>query len=684
MTALMLAPRAECIKLVPDFAARRGLTVTKPMLRAALPVADEQTQSGLSPVALRNMLALLGMQTRSWRGIASGLEARHFPCLCLTSQGLQLAEAPTDKLRGLFFLSLTNNILPSAPLRRGWSRQLLEKYRPLWRSLLAMSIAVQLVALSVPLLTMVVYDRVAGAAAMTDLVPLGVGLFLIVVGETLLRRLRLGLVSWAAARLDHIVNADIVARLLTLPAAMVEGVSIAAQVARLKSFEAIRDFFSSPLFLNLFELPAALIMLLVVYLIAGPLALVPLMMVGLYTLSFFAIRPTVARRLEAAGIAHANRQELLLETIHEPLTLRADGMASLYATRGSMLTAQAATASRSSARLTDWLEHGATWANGMAGVTTLIWGVERVLDGQLTQGALLAAMLLTWRLLAPLAMFCTTLPRFEQMALAFRQLDQLQAVQGESDGRIRNLPTPRIAGAVEFVNVSLRQNRAAQIGEPILMGLKVAINPGELVAVMGANGVGKSTLLKLVPGLQRPQIGSVRIDGIDIRQFDVAALRNLIAYMPQQPDLFRGSIAGNLRLAKPDATTAQLWAALDSAGAGNDVRVLEGGLAARVGSHDSWRIPPSLAYRISLARLILRDAKIHLIDELPYALMHGDAEETYRRLLLANRGIKTTLFVTHRRDHAALADRIIYLRPGHTPVTVVQRDLQALLAEMER
>lgn len=681
---------ADCRRLIPPLLSARGQAVSPAMLQVALPARGSLAGAAEEPhcdaTELRNILARLGLQTRVWQGRACKVQARQLPCLCFSECGLQLVERPEDIARGLFFLPVTST--GRAPgMAHGmaggsWSWQLLRRYLPLWRGLLAMSFGVQLVALLVPLLTMVVYDRIAGAAALTDLGPLAFGLCLIVAGETWLRRLRLRLVAFVAARLDHLVNTGIMERLLQFPPTMIESASVSAQVARLRSFEAIREFFGSPLFLNLFELPSALLMLLAVYLIAGPLAVVPLLMVGVYGIAFLSIRPLVRQRLDTAGAATAARQELLLEMLREPAAIRADGMAALFARRGAMLSARAVQAGRHAGRLTEWLEHGASYANAMAGLITLTWGVERVLDGQLSQGALLASMLLTWRLLAPLAMFCTTLPRFAQMALAFRQLDQLQAVAVETDGRIRPLPQPRLRGTIEFERVGMRYGSA--LSESVLQDFSLRVAPGESIAIMGANGVGKSTLLKLLPGLQKLQAGAIRIDGIDIRQFDMAVLRRIVAYMPQQPDLFTGSVMTNLRLANVEATEADYWTALEAVGAADEVRALSEGLTTGVGRQGSWAISPSLAYRIGLARLLLRQAPILLLDELPLPFLEGENERAYRNLLTAWRGHRTVMYVTHRRDHALLADRIVYLQgAGHTPVTLLPRDLQSFLADLQ-
>ena len=147
-----------------------------------------------------------------------------------------------------------------------------------------------------------------------------------------------------------------------------------------------------------------------------------------------------------------------------------------------------------------------------------------------------------------------------------------------------------------------------------MLGVSFDVAPGQIVGVAGPNGSGKSTLLKLVGGLCRPQAGAVMLDGVDIRQIDPKELRLAVAYLPQQSRLFHGTIGQNLRIVQPTATEAELHAALEAAGALDDVLALPHGLETRVGDQRSQQLPPSLVQRLAIARTLARQAPILLLD----------------------------------------------------------------------
>ena len=206
---------------------------------------------------------------------------------------------------------------------------------------------------------------------------------------------------------------------------------------------------------------------------------------------------------------------------------------------------------------------------------------------------------------------------------------------------------PPEQGAIVFQRVTLRYMPQA---EPVLAGASFAIQPGQVVAVTGAEGTGKSTLLLLIAGLYRPQGGLVRIDGHDVRSFNPAVLRRSIGWVPQSPGLLYGTVAQNLRLARPSASDAELRAAAAEAGVLETIEALPQGFDTRVGDNQSGRLPRSILQRIALAGALLRDAPILLLDE-PVAGLDDACAKAFTDVIAAHRGRCTILMATHRPSH---------------------------------
>ncbi|MEP7345024.1 MAG: ABC transporter ATP-binding protein [Gemmatimonadaceae bacterium] len=220
------------------------------------------------------------------------------------------------------------------------------------------------------------------------------------------------------------------------------------------------------------------------------------------------------------------------------------------------------------------------------------------------------------------------------------------------------IPCPRLTGSVTFDGTVVARPLAGFALGPLVL----SVAPGEVVAIIGASGSGKSTLLDLVTRLVEPTQGVVRVDGLDVRGVGRASLRAQIALVPQDPLLFRGTLAENIRFGRPDATDAELAAAVAAAHVEEIVARLPRGLATPIDARGA-NLSVGQRQRIALARALLRDPRILLLDE-PSAALDVESErlllDSLRRFCVN----RTTLLVTHRAAMLAIADRIVVLERG--------------------
>jgi len=292
-----------------------------------------------------------------------------------------------------------------------------------------------------------------------------------------------------------------------------------------------------------------------------------------------------------------------------------------------------------------------------AGVSTLTYGIFLVWDQAITTGALIASMMLVWRVISPLQSICNSLVRIRYIFRSVGQVHKLMRSAPENSATLSDQPF-NIKGDITFSAVGLRYttDRGA-----IFSGMTLDIEAGEVVAVTGPSGSGKSSLLKLIIGLYPPQMGAVLIDGLDIRQRDPIALRRNISYAPQMPELFHGSIEQNLRMCKPDATMEELENCLHLAGALDDVNHFKDGMSYFIGDYRSEQLSTTLSYQLTLARTYLRDSSIFLFDEMPPTLLGKKTGIHFHEYLKKHRGSKTLLYVTDREEDILKADKLIYL-----------------------
>ena len=214
-------------------------------------------------------------------------------------------------------------------------------------------------------------------------------------------------------------------------------------------------------------------------------------------------------------------------------------------------------------------------------------------------------------------------------------------IKGERQESASSLVARGLEGRIEFARVSFRYSLNV---DPALIGVEFKINPGELIAISGPNGGGKSTLLKLLLGMYQPQAGAILIDNVDIRQLDPIELRRMVGYAPQDTQLFRATIAQNLRLARPDATDDEVYQALDMAGGLEQVLALPRGIEYRVGDNTN-ELPSSLKQKLSLARAYLTRAPIMVFDE-PGAGLDAEGDQKFIQTLKDLKGKATVLFIS--------------------------------------
>ena len=546
-----------------------------------------------------------------------------------------------------------------------WFRALLGRFRGTFAQVMTAGLILNIIALATPLFIMLVYDRVIAAGAMATLPMLALGAFIAIAFEWRLRNIRSTGLSWLAGRLDNIVGNKIFAHLIGLSPNLIEKASVAAQIARIKTFESVRDFFSGSVFLSLLETPFVVLAIAAVAFISGKLVLVPLFMILGYLALFFLVRRRVKVLIRLAAKASSARQQFTIETFEKLDGIRAHGLNEKWQEKFRHLSGREMMAHFHLNWIGMIAETCAHTLTVIAAVATVGFGTHMIWAGQMTTGALVAVMILVWRILTPFYSLCTMIPRLEQLRNSIAQVNSLMDIETEAEAARVFSRLPSLKGAVSFHNVSFRYNDDA---DSIFANLSFEARPGDLITVTGANGTGKATVLKLIKSLHRPSQGVVRIDGFDIRQLDAPDLRRQIAYVPKTPHFFHGSVLENMRLPNPTASEDDIQKALVLANAWEDVDKLSRGMNSIVGMHGHKKLTSSLATRLSLARAYLHPASILLIDELPNTLLSGKAGANLRDYLIRAKGKRTVIFCTYREDFMRLSDTIIWLRGLLPPV----------------
>ena len=637
----------------------------------------------LDLVGLRNTMANLNYRSNPLRRMSlADIDPRLMPCLFVPDNraalvlrkrdpaGIHLFDSGDDDFKVVDPENIEGTVYVFEQIepvdlreqqRMGWVRSVVQRFRPLVFQAAVMTALLYVLALATPLFIMAVYDRVIATGSHETLVYLGIGVSIALVCDLLLRTLRSRVMGYVGARLDNIIGTAIFEHILHLPTALTERATIGAQVARLKDFESVREFFAGQLAQVFLEFPFVLILVATVAILGGWLAFIPLVMAAMYGLIAYLVAPVIRDRVAAASQAASKRQEFLVETVAQMRALKYTAAEETWTDRYRVLSAASAMANYKMANLTSAIMTTAHVLMIFSGVAVMAAGTWRVMEQTMSIGALVAIMILVWRVLAPIQQAFMTQSRFEQVRSSIKQIDNLMNIKVERDPRMIAPPLPEFVGDVSFNRVSLRYSPEA---DPALVGVTFDVAQGELVAVTGRNGAGKSTLLKLIQGLYTPQAGNIRIDGIDIRQMDPFEVRNKVGYVPQDVHTFFGTIAQNLEMAQPTASQAEVEQAARLAHMYDDIMAMDDGFATRIGDQRSGHMPQGLQARLLLARAMLRDSNIYLFDEAVDAL-DRKGDEAFQDLINRVRGKATIFMVTHRPSYMRMADRLLYLESGH-------------------
>jgi thiol reductant ABC exporter CydD subunit len=282
----------------------------------------------------------------------------------------------------------------------------------------------------------------------------------------------------------------------------------------------------------------------------------------------------------------------------------------------------------------------------------------RLMNGHLGLRTALFALILAPEAYLPLRRLGANYHASAEGMAAAEQVFAVLEVPEPARGTRTDFPDPALAGlTVEGLRVSYPGR-----SEPALDDVNLTVNEGEVLALVGPSGCGKSTLLSVLLGLVTPQLGGVRVGGVDLAELDLDAWRARLAWVPQRPHLFKASIAQNVRLGRSGASTGEVRAAIEAAGLTDVVRNLPDGLDTVLGERGAG-LSAGERQRVALARAFLRDAPLLLLDE-PTANLDGETEREIVRTIARLAEGRTVVLVAHRPALIAVADRVLSLAPA--------------------
>ena len=543
--------------------------------------------------------------------------------------------------------------------KRGhWFFGAFKSSRWLYAQVIIASVISNFLALTTSIFTMTVYDRIIPNSAVDSLIALSIGVVIALSFDFIIRTIRGRFIDKASKAADIEVSNTLFDRVLSLTPAE-QSQKTGAMASIIKEFETLREFFTSSTLVILVDLPFAFFFIYVISLIAGPMALVPLVAVPIVVVVGLLIQPFIARLTKATQQTGMNKQSVLVETLSGLETVNATGSGQLMKSRYIEALIGQSQSGGKSRNISQFLVNFSASVQQYAQVGAIFYGVFLIRDGLITQGALIAAVILGGRTLAPLAQLANALTRVNGAMTAYKSLNALLKNFNNAGLNDNYVSRSKLTGSIEFKNVSFSFPGAV---EPTIKDLSIKITPGQKVAVVGKMGSGKSTLIKLISGLYEPTEGAVLIDGIDVRQLDKTDLQHNVGVMLQDSWLFSGTVKENIQLGLLEYDDDHILSLAKISGVddfvasnpkGYDFEIKERGVGLSGGQKQS----------INLARALLHDPKLLLLDEPTSSMDQGTEKKIVDNLQEYGKD-KTMMIITHRNPILTMVDRVLVVENG--------------------
>ena len=537
-----------------------------------------------------------------------------------------------------------------------WFTRKLFAERKLLRDVVIAAMTMYMIALSVPIFFQLLVDKVVPNQAFSTLYAITAGVFVLILFDGGFNYLRNYLLAFITRKLDHVIANETIDHLLKLPIDFFHANPAGVTAYKLQEANNVREFLASRLFNVALDGIGIIIFLPVLLIYSWMLTLIVLAVSALAFIVLAVMSHEFRAKLRDVNDIEGRRKAFLFEILNGIATIKTLALEPRSMMRWRRYTDESATKMLS-------LDHTAASARALIGslergmsVGIGAVGALFVLNDQMTVGALVAFNMLGLRVAQPLISASTLMQEYQRALLSLKLLAQLMQTKPEpTTGQL----APTIRGHIEFEDVTFHYPGMAA---PAIKDINFAIDPGQIVGIVGRSGSGKTTVTRLLQGLYQPQAGLVKIDGQDMKELDLAHLRTQIGVVLQENFMFRGTVRENIAMTKPTASLEEVVRVAQLAGAHEFIQRLPHGYSTML-EESATNLSGGQRQRLAIARALIHNPPVLVFDEATSAL-DPESEAIIQQHLGAIARGRTIVIISHRLSFVARSNLIIVVDQG--------------------
>jgi subfamily B ATP-binding cassette protein HlyB/CyaB len=561
-------------------------------------------------------------------------------------------------------------VATDAPFNLRWLVELVLQERRSLRDIGLASLTISILTIFPPLVIMTMVNKVLQFHSVSTLVLLAAIMAVVFTYDTLLGYARRLIMSVVGARLDTKLNLHLFNRLLRLPLDYFERHPAGETMYRIGQIYRVREFLTGKLLTTFLDLITLCVLLPFLFYLNATLAWIVLACGGLIALIILAYLRPLREMYARVAAAETWKSATLGETIVGIKTVKALALEPQRRAQWDERIAETGKWRLAFARLANWPQTLVTPIERLMVLGTMMIGAYLAMNDRsgYMVGGLFAFMMLSQRVAQPLGALARLVEDYEEVGAAIGEAGSVLNRPLENDAAAGGL-RPRFDGAISFQDVTFTYGGTKL---PALDRLSFSVPAGTMLGIVGRSGSGKSTIARLLQGINRDYSGYLKIDGSDLRQINLRHLRQSLGVVLQDNFLFRGSIRDNIIAGRPGLTLADAVHAARLAGAEEFIERMPNGYETYI-EEGSPNLSGGQRQRLAIARALIHDPRILILDEATSALDPESEAVVSANLLRIARG-RTMVLVSHRLSSLIECDQILVIEQG-TLIDIAPHDV---------